>query len=193
MLFLLNPLLTHGLPGTGFTTQSQLCKMGSALDTLGVVSDKEPFLLWQVFQETAQKPSCHLQFGCQRASEEPPRGERNLESEQRLFLESFGMERSSGVERGKMYCCTESLKCNIWKVGEAGAQCLNFCRDEQCRAATLSWFSVPPKNRYHSASCQQENIPSLFLACKREGCQGNLVKTPFHQQKMSCFLQSCFI
>lgn len=128
-----------------------------------------------------------------RGLQKRPLGERRtLNKSTGYFWESFGMKGSSGVERWKMYCCTESLKSNIWKVGAAQAQCLN-CKDEQCWAAALSQFSVPPKSRYHSASCQQENISSLHFACKREGRQGNLVKNPFHQQKVSCFLQSCFI
>lgn len=67
---------------------------------------------------------------CVRGLQKSPLGERGLNKSRDYFWEGFGMEGSSAVEREKVYCCTESLKCNIWKVGEAQAQCLNFCRDE---------------------------------------------------------------
>lgn len=83
--------------------------MGSASEVLGVRGNCSALV---VCWGAAQKPSCHMQCMCTgRASKQPSRERGTLNKSIDYFGEGFGAEGlGGGVERGKVYCCTESLK-----------------------------------------------------------------------------------
>lgn len=85
------------------------------------LESEEAFCSSRFFRRQPRNPFV-IFSACVRGLQKRPLGERGTLNKGRgYFWEGFGMEGSSGVERWKVYCCRESLKCSIWKVGEASS------------------------------------------------------------------------